>query len=289
MNTEYEGTVYIGVVGGDHEIPECRDSIHAIATREGDSRIIFQRGTKGYENREQHIRKFLASGHDFILLLDHDQTFPADTLERLRAHKLPFVSGYYMRRHINPIAPVWFEPFNGLWPMIPWTAEPERGKLHPLGASGWGCILIHRAVFEAVEPLLKGEQFVLEDDMDVWPYDLSKINTALNGIENIALGIGSILSLSEWVRMLRDEIRPLRVIKSQIGSDIRFPFFAIQAGFQLMGDPDVRCGHALNYFVGPDDYTTNCTEEYRARLQGYLNQGVDEERAEIKQALELMK
>jgi hypothetical protein len=286
--TEYTGSAYIGVVGGDHEIPECRDSIHLITARPGDSHVVFQRGTKGYENREMHIQKFLASTHDFILLLDHDQTFPQDTLERLRSHKLPFVSGYYMRRHINPIAPVWFEPFNGNWPMIPWTADPERGKLHPLGASGWGCILIHRAVFEAVAPLLKGEQFVLEDDMDVWPYDLMRINQALNGIENIALGINSILSLLEWTHMLRDEIRPLRVIKSQIGSDIRFPFFAAQAGFQLMGDPDVRCGHGLTYFVGPDDYTTNYTDDYRERLVGYLNQSVDEERAEIKRAREAM-
>lgn len=289
MHTEYTGTVYIGVVGGEHEIPECRDSIHKIITREGDGNVVFQRGTKGYQNRQTHIERFLASGHDFILMLDHDQTFSEDTLERLRDHKLPFVSGYYMRRHINPIAPVWFAPFDGNWPMTPWTSEPERGKLHELGASGWGCILIHRAVFEAVQPLLKGEDFVLEDDMDVWPYDLGKVMETIHGIEDVATGAVPPEQLLSYVCALRDEIRPLRAIKTQVGSDIRFPFFAKTAGFTLYGDPDVRCGHALNYFVGPDDYTNNATPEYRARLVDWMNEGADAERQQIKQALEAMK
>jgi hypothetical protein len=289
---DYEGTCYIGIVGGDHEIPECRDSIHNLKLRPGDSSVYFQRGTKGYENRERHIRRFLESEHDFIFLMDHDQTFPADALERLRSHKLPYVSGYYMRRMINPIAPVWFEEFDGKWPMTPWTREPERGKLHKLGASGWGCILIHRAVFEAVAEVLKGESFVLEDDMDIWPYNLERIMATINRLDALASSAWDLGDLKagvyDVINVLREEIRPLRCIKNTVGSDIRFPFFAAAAGFDLYGDPDVRCGHAVSYFVSPDDYSNSATPDYQAKLRDYLSSGGPEERAQIAAALEDM-
>lgn len=282
---DYDGTVYIGVVGGDHEISECRDSILRIQTRAGDGAPVIQRGTKGYENREAHIRRFLASDHDFIFLMDADQVFPEDALERLRSHRLSFVSGYYMRRQINPIAPVWFEPFDGDWPLTPWVSDPERGRLHELGASGWGCMLVHRVVFESVATELKGEGFVLEDDMDMYPYDLQRIMAAIRGVEAVALGVVGLEQLLSHAQVLRQEIRPLRVIKSQVGSDIRFPFYARRAGFRLWGDPDVRCGHALQYFVSPDDYSSNADDSYRANLLEYLTQGSQAERECIQQQL----
>lgn len=251
----YEGTVYTGVVGPETENGTCRDSIHNIQRREGDTFPRFIRATKGYEAREMHINAFLnETDCAFILLLDHDQTFPPDTLEKLRSHKLPYVSGYYMRRRYNPIAPVWFKdnPDN-VWPFEPFTDDPERGKLHKLGASGWGCVLIHRDVFTDMKPILKGEPFVIEDDMDVWPYDLAKV---IKGNE---------------------QLKPLRGTKDPVGSDIRFPFFAKQAGYTLYGDPDVRCGHMLNYPLSPDDYS-GIPDEIRQQIKDNTVKEVERER-----------
>lgn len=272
---EYEGSVYIGVVGPDTEIGPCIDSIYRIQQRPGDSGPHSIRATKGYEARQKHIDNFIDSEHDFILLLDHDMTFPADTLERLRSHKLPYVSGYYMRRTYNPLRPVWFEygPRN-MWPMSPWTEDPQRGILHKLGASGWGCILLHRDVIMAVRDLLKGEPEVIEDDMDVWPYSLDAIMGAIRGLEEATAGdeINADL-VRQSTSTLRNEIIPLRAKRDTVGSDVRFPFYAREAGFILWGDPDVRCGHMAQYPIHPDDFT-GWRDADRRKLQDFTNEQV---------------
>jgi hypothetical protein len=228
---EYGGPVYTGVVGPDTIPVQAMLSIINMSRRPGDSPPQFRVGTKGYETRQQHFDHWLTqTEYPFMLLLDHDMVFAEDTLERLRSHGKPYVSGLYMRRRWAPMAPIWFEPFEG-WPYRWMTAMPERGRLHEIGASGWGCILIHREVALAVRGLLKGELDVIEDDMDVWPYDL------------------------EAVLAGRERLRPLRGIPGEpIGSDVRYPFFALHAGYPLYGDPDVRPGHLIHYPLTADDF-----------------------------------
>jgi hypothetical protein len=263
--TEPMKTCYIGIVGGEIDYAECRDSIQALTTRAGDE-MKFVRATKGYEARQLHLNAFMDSGHDYLFLMDHDQIFPADALERLRSHNLPYVSGYYLRRRFSPILPVWYEyGVTNTFPMRPWTSEPARGKLHKLGASGWGCMLVHRQVIEAVKPLLKGEPEIIEDDMDVWPYDLAAV---LRGEE---------------------QIRPLRAKKDVVGSDLRFPFFAREAGFTLYGDPDVRCGHITHYALSPDDFTNSISDEMRAEIDRVIDADQTSERQAIVTALEALR
>lgn len=242
----YNGTCYIGVVGPDTIPAAAILSIMNITRRPGDAPPELRMATKGYEARQMHIQRFLETGHDWILMLDHDMLFEPDTLERLRSHGLPYVSGLYMRRRHNPILPVWFQPYDGTFPFRRFTAVPERGRLHPIGASGWGCILIHREVIEKTRPILKGEWEVIEDDMDVWPYDLDAV---LAG---------------------REQIRPLTRRSQPVGSDVRYPFYALQAGYQLMGDPDVRPAHILDYPLSPDDYE-GIPAESRDAVAGHIH------------------
>ena len=231
----------------------------------GDSPPYFFKGTKGYELRQMHFNKFIDSEHDFILLLDHDMTFPADTLKRLRAWGKPYISGYYMRRQFDPIAPIWFEDNpEDQWPAEPYVRDPERGRLHKLGGSGWGCVLIHREVIQNTRKLLKGELDVIEDDMDIWPYDLDTVFQALETGD---------------IDTLRSEIRPLSYDKRPVGSDIRFPFFAKQAGYQLWGDPDVRCGHILYYPLSPDDFT-GTPAEFKKQLGKATTEKISKARGE---------
>jgi len=251
---EYKGSVYIGVVGSDNENGQCRDSIEAIARRKTDTPPIYIRATKGYEARQMHLNNWYEkTKHPFMLLLDHDMMFPPDTLQILRSHKMPYLSGFYMRRTFNPVAPVWFdngEP--GKMPLKPFTFIPEKRRLYPIGASGWGCILIHRDVVTRTRKLLKGEPEIIEDDMDIAPYDLKKIMKAIAALDDVEKLTPE--SLKGAVTVLRSEIIPLRVVKDPVGSDIRFPFYAKLAGFQMWGDSGVVCGHVLNYPVTLDDY-----------------------------------
>lgn len=241
-------SVYIGVVGPETEIGICRDSIQQIDVPAG-STLWFARATKGYEARQSHVNRFIESDHEWLLLLDHDMLYEPDTLTRLMSHGVPYISGYYLQRRYRPMIPVWFHPGDE-WPMRPFLEEPEPGRLHPLGASGWGCVLIRREVIEGVRAtVLKGEWDVLEDDMDVWPYDLKTVMRALAGGD---------------LATLRAEIRPLRgqFDRQPIGSDIRYPLLARAAGYTLWGDPAVRPGHVAAYPLAFDDYTGQTAATY---------------------------
>lgn len=288
---EYTGSCYVGVVGPEGEIGECRDSIESMRRQSADEFPVFSRGTKGYETRQLHFERWYGeTRHPFALLLDHDMLYPPDTLERLRSHKLPYVSGYYLRRRYAPIAPVWFEygP-RGVFPLKPWTVEPERGRLHKLGASGWGCILIHREVVDAVNVILKGEMLVAEDDMDIWPYDLDKVMGAVKGLNDLADAPPDhrnlLLALKAHALTLAQEIRVLRGSKTPIGSDLRFPFYAREAGYTLMGDPDVRPGHMVNFPLSPDEYTA-MPDELRGKNTEAVLRGWSEERKNIRRKRE---
>jgi len=254
---KYQGSCYIGVVGSETENGQCRDSIAAIQKRRYDEGPYFIRATKGYEARQTHLNKWYeGTKRPFMLLLDHDMIFPPNTLEQLRTHGLPYISGWYPRRLV-PTLPVWFdngEP--GVMPMRPMTAIPEDRALYPIGASGWGCILIHRDVVTATRKLLKGEPDIIEDDMDIYPYNLGKLLQARKAI--IDSLSGKPITQKRAARALEtivNEIRPLRGVKDSVGSDIRFPFYAKLAGFQLWGDSGVRCHHMVNYPIKWEDYT----------------------------------
>jgi hypothetical protein len=106
-----------------------------------------------------------------------------------------------------------------------------------------------------MRPLLKGEDFVIEDDMDVYPYDLNRITAAIDVLSNLTKQENvQAKALADYVAVLREEIKPLRGTKDIVGSDIRFPYFAKLAGFDLWLDTGVLCGHMVNYPITPVDF-----------------------------------
>lgn len=257
---EYTGSVYIAVVGGELEYGVCTDSINRLIIRGGDTAAQFVRGTKGYETRSYHMQEWRKTHHPFILFLDHDMVYDENTLEALRSHKLPYVTGYYMRRVFAPIYPVYFEYEDPIeWPMKPKVDRPDpEVRLFPVNASGWGCILMHRDVIDAVDPILKSEEPIIEDDMDIWPYDLERVMHGVNGLAALVESNPDARTFraaaKEYSQMLSEEIRPLRCDNDPVGSDIRFPFYARAAGFTLICDSMVQAQHIVNYPISPADY-----------------------------------
>lgn len=288
---EYTGSVYIGVVGPSRDIPECWASIQGIARRPGDAAPLRITSTKGFEARQAHLNNWINNtAHDFALFLDHDMVYQDDTLERLLSHKLPYVSGMYMRRSITPMIPIWFKPWTGSFPVVPMGEIPERGRLHKIGASGWGCILLHREVVLETRKVLKGEPEIIEDDMDVWPYDLERVFGALKGLRELVDGSPPAATLRAalgvHVEALTDELRPLQGKRDNVGSDIRFPFYARAAGFQLWGDPDVRCQHMIDYPLSMADYEMQANADvYHVNLKAFERDGYTERRR-VRRALE---
>lgn len=245
-------------MGSETEDGRARDSIDRIVRRKKDTAPIFLRMTKGYEARQAHLNNWYNhTKHPFILFLDSDMIFKPETLEKLRRHKKAYISGLYMRRQIQPMVPVWFEDNKvGTMPIKPMAAAIPENRLFKIGATGWGCVLIHRDVVTAMKGLLKGEPEIIEDDMDVLPYDLKRIMDTLALMESILDKrlVLDIELMKTCIATLREEIRPLRGVKDPVGSDIRFPFYARLAGFDLYGDSGVTADHVLHYPLSPNDY-----------------------------------
>jgi len=226
----YSGTAYVGVVGSAFQDVRAVVSQLSVSRRDGDGPVSYLTPTKGYEGRTKHINNFLESAHDFLFLMDGDMVFPPDALERLRRHGRQYVSGLYFFRRL-PTQPIWFEPLPlDDWPQQPMLREIEKGRLHEIGGSGWGCALIHRSVFAQMEPILRGEPRVIEDSMYFWPHDRAAV---LRGEETLKVLTGD---------------------NDVVGSDLRFCYLARAAGVTLWGDPDVECEHVVAYGVAGRDF-----------------------------------
>lgn len=246
-------SVYIAITGGDIEYPEARDSIQLIQRREGDSHLNFIRATKGYEARQAHLNNFLSTTHDYILFLDADHVFPRDALERLRSRGKRFVSGFYVRRRYDIIVPVWYEPYTGELPLKIWSGAVEDGVLYEIGASGWGCVLVHRDVIEGVREVCRGEWEILEDDIDILPYDVQRVMDTMRKLREAVL-VRNLDAAQEQLGILGNEIYPFSKSRTPTGSDIRFAVFARMAGYQLYGDAGVNARHIVHYPLGLADY-----------------------------------
>lgn len=177
-----------------------------LALQEGDE-ILWNPQTRGDAARQRSCAHFVAEPDkwDALLLLDGDMTFPGDMVDRLWAHGVDIVSGLYFRRTFPP-APIAYCASDG-WPLQPlfeWKHLVNDKGLVPIGATGWGCVLIKRNVFEYFDKhILRPKE----------PY-------VYNGPYPERAG--------HW---------------RSYGADIRFFDQARQHGFDVWLDPQCKCGH----------------------------------------------
>jgi len=174
--------------------------------------------TRGDSARQQHCEIFMAEPDkwDALLLLDGDQTFPHDLIDCLWSHGVDIVSGLYFRRTFPP-APLWYCRSDRwpLQPMFEWKHLINDKGLVPIGATGFGCVLIKRNVFEYFDKhILKPKE----------PY-------IFNG------------PYPERAGHYRS-----------YGADLRFFDKANQHGLEVWGDPQAKCGHIGQFELTEESY-----------------------------------
>lgn len=174
--------------------------------------------TRGDSARQHHCEVFMAEPDkwDALLLLDGDQTFPDDMVDRLWSHGVDIVSGLYFRRTFPP-APVAYAA-SEKWPLQPlfeWKHLINDKGLVPIGATGFGCVLIKRNVFEYFDKhILKPKE----------PY-------IFNGPYPERAG--------HW---------------RSYGADLRFFDRARQHGFDVWLDPNCKSGHIGHIELNEESY-----------------------------------
>lgn len=125
-------------------------------------------GTLICDQRNGLAKTCVDGGYDWLLFLDSDMRFPADTILRLLSHQAPFVAANYTTRRA-PAEPVAFKRIGTLEKL--WTDEDSTG-LEECAACGLGVALIHREVFEKMEKPWFLIPYLAEQDgnwgEDVW-------------------------------------------------------------------------------------------------------------------------
>jgi hypothetical protein len=106
-------------------------------------------GTVLTEMRTMLAKTALLDKADWLVWFDSDMRFPMDTIERLLAHKQSIVGCNYSTRKIPDIKPTAFNSDDGV--VRVYTEEHSTG-LESVSSLGFGCIAIHKEVFEAIPP-----------------------------------------------------------------------------------------------------------------------------------------
>lgn len=105
------------------------------------------------ESRHRLVAEALAWKADYLLCLDADHVFPADTLVRLLGHGLPAVGANYPRRFAPtaPTAAVSGESEEDRGLLYTTKALAERGAVEPVAHLGFGVLLLDMRIFDALQ------------------------------------------------------------------------------------------------------------------------------------------
>ena len=91
------------------------------------------------------IAHWVVNAYDYLFAVDHDVVFEKNTLKKLLAHDKPLVSGVYRQR----LEPQMIELYDlNLQRM---NATQLTGGLQEIGGCGFGCVLVKKEVFAAID------------------------------------------------------------------------------------------------------------------------------------------
>jgi len=104
-----------------------------------------------YGYRVDQVRNLIADwvvrDYDYLFSVDHDITFPPDTLKKLLAHDKDLVSGVY-RQRLEPQMLEIYEPFGTR--MSTEDLYAKDWNLVGIGGCGFGCVLVKKEVLAGV-------------------------------------------------------------------------------------------------------------------------------------------
>jgi FkbM family methyltransferase len=90
------------------------------------------------------IAHWVVNGYDYLFAVDHDVTFERDTLKKLLAHDKPIVSGVYRQRSEQMSIELYDLNYRRM------DISELTGGLQEIGGCGFGCVLVKKEVFSAI-------------------------------------------------------------------------------------------------------------------------------------------
>ena len=90
------------------------------------------------------IADWVIKGYDYLFAVDHDISFPTDTLKKLLSHDKDLVSGVYIQRNPHDHIIELYDHTGRI------TIDRLGNGIIPIKACGFGCVLVKKHVFESV-------------------------------------------------------------------------------------------------------------------------------------------
>lgn len=181
-------------------------------------------GTSIPRGRNKIVQEFLATECQWLWFIDTDQTFAADTLERMMAtadrDTRPILSGMvmaYKPAQTPPVTPA-FVRLDDANRLVSFRNLPAT-RLIEVAAVGAGCLLVHRSVYEKVWADAGDTAFPWFEDK-TWHHDDNDGQSVVDAM----------------------------------GEDFVFSLRAGAAGFPILVDTDIQCGHRKTYEFTASDF-----------------------------------
>jgi len=206
-------------------------------------------------NRNVLAAQAQEAGVDYTIWFDADQSFPEDVILKLLKHEKPIVSGMYFAKAL-PYFPIIFncidhdkEKFRHFRPIFDY---PENGDLYYADMIGMGCVAIQTQVFDKIkQPFFKYQKH---------PPDTF---------------------IKDWRFRVHHKIQ-------DVSEDVWFCKQIRNAGFRIIVDPSIKCGHFSSFEVNEIIYK-GVVEQANADYAEKYGQDKLEEQWKNKCPVELVK
>lgn len=245
-------TVDIGVPCNKNESSKWWGKLMAEALRATEQGVrvrktIFAGGALTDSARNTIAATFLQGGSDWLFMFDDDTIPPPGTMVRLLELNVPLASGVYFGRvdvkSNEPVVPLFYrhehegERAGEYYPIT----DYYRGEIITCDASGLGCSLIHRSVFNAIM-----DHYVLMK-RPTGPI----LPVAPEQVEHY-LSLG--LTLFDPLEADRECHYPFFVFDNGRTEDFFFYELARPLGYHVTVDTKVECQHLTEYAVDGVDF-----------------------------------
>ena len=190
-------------------------------------------------NRNLIAEEFLKSDAEWLLWIDSDTIVPGGAVERMLSHGRTLVSGMYYGKN-EPHNPIAYHIYNGAFAPVDQTTRWEVGEILEVDATGMGCMLTHRSVYEDIKKnyrVMQGHggnvHLIHNDDFVEQDLQLQLYNKAVNNVWNEKL----------TEPKLKDLRFPFFMVEHVRTEDMFFFEKTARVGHKPVLDTSVECGH----------------------------------------------
>lgn len=199
-------------------------------------------------NRNNIADAFLKTDAEWLFWIDSDTVIPVGAVERMLAHGRTLVSGLYYGKN-PPHPPIAYHVYNGAFAPIEQTVRWETGEILNVDATGMGCMLTHRSVYEDIRKSYKvfqsaggGIHLVHNDDIIKDEHDYVDHTSD-----------GNYLHLRVTEPTLKELKFPYFMVEHLRTEDMFFFDKAVRVGHKPVLDTSVECAHLRwSGFTGAD-------------------------------------